>query len=92
MTMAYTLEQAERDLRNVYFMIRACRVKNWKHNNKAKWIKEAMRRMGVKRHELIDASYCLRNFDCRRCNKNAGGTPCYEIGRRRREAALLRNI
>jgi len=85
MTIAYTLEQAEQDLRNVYWMIRASRHTNWKHVNKAKWIKTAMKAMGIRRHEIVDASYCLKNFDCKRCDKNAGGIPCHEIGKRRKE-------
>jgi hypothetical protein len=87
MTIAYTLEQAEADLRNVYWLIRASRHTNWKHVNRARAIKEALKRMGIRRHEIIDASYCLRHFDCDRCKKNAGGIPCYEIGKRRAAAA-----
>lgn len=90
MTIAYTLEQAERDLCNVYWLIRASRSTNWKHVNKARAIKEAMKAMGIRRHEIVDASYCLKNFDCSRCNKNAGGIPCYQIGRRRAAAVTQR--
>jgi len=81
--VAYTLATAIRDLRNVYWTIRASRQTNWQAVNKARNIKNAMRAMGVRRHEIIDASYCLRNNDCRRCNKNAGHVPCYEIEKRR---------
>lgn len=92
MTIAYTLEQAETDLRNVYWLIRATRIRNWKHVNNARAIKAAMRMMGVKKREIDDAMYCLRNFDCQRCNKNAGiNLPCHEIGKRREEAAKARD-
>lgn len=84
--LAYTLEEAEADLRNVYWQIRTSRNTNWKCVNKAKFIKDAMRRMGVRRHEIVDASYCLRNIDCKRCDKNNGGIPCYAIARRRAQA------
>jgi hypothetical protein len=82
--IAYTLEQAESDLRNVYWMIRASRATNWKHVNRARSIKDALRRMGIKKHEISDACYCLKNFDCKRCNKNNGGIPCWSIAERRR--------
>lgn len=92
MTIAYTLAQAQRDLANVYWMIRATRVKDraWKHINKARSIKDAMRMMGVKKWEIDDAMYCLKHFDCKRCNKNAAGIPCYEIERRRAAAVTKR--
>jgi len=83
MTIAYTLEQAETDLRNVYWLIRTTRVRNWKHVNKARAIKEAMKLMGVTKHEMKNAMYCLKRFDCGRCEKNKSGVPCYEIAKRR---------
>lgn len=86
-TIAYTLEQAEQDLRNVYWRLRASRSTDWKHQNKARAIKEAMKRMGIKRHEINDAMYCLRTSDCKRCNWNAGGIPCWQISKRRVAAA-----
>lgn len=90
MTLAYTLEEAERDLRNVYWMIRATRVRNWKHVNKARAITTAMKLMGVKRWELINAMYCLKNINCSRCDKNKYGLACYEIGKRREQAEKLK--
>lgn len=83
----YTLEEAERDLRNVYYLIRTSRRTNWAAVNKARGIKAVMKIMGVRRHELIDAMYCLKRIDCKRCNKNANGIPCYEISKRRKKAA-----
>jgi len=86
--IAYTLEQAEQDLRNVYWHIRASRTTNWKYVNKARSIKDAMRRMGVKRHEINNAMYCLKTHDCKRCNWNNGaGIPCWQISRRRKLTA-----
>lgn len=92
MTIAYTLEQAECDLRNVYWLIRATRKRNWQHVNKARVIKAAMRLMGVKKWEIDDAMYCLKNFDCKRCNKNAQGIPCHEIGKRRKATEVTKRI
>jgi hypothetical protein len=82
----YTLLDAERDLRNVYWHIRTSRGTSWKHVNQARAIKEIMRKMGVRRHEIIDATYCLRNINCNRCSKNKLGIACYEISKRRLQA------
>lgn len=85
--LAYTLEQAEQDLRGAYWVIRNSRLTNWKAVNKIRSIKDAMRRMGVRKFEIDDACYCLKRFDCNRCDKNNHGIPCYEIGKRRKKAA-----
>jgi hypothetical protein len=84
--IAYTLEHAEQDLRGVYYRIRASRQTDWKLVNEARFIQEALKRMGIKKFEIDDARYCLKKIDCNRCNKNAGGTPCYFIGERRKQA------
>jgi hypothetical protein len=86
--LAYTLEQAEADLRQVYWMIRASRQTNWKYVNKARSIKDAMRRMGITEDEIRNASYCLKTQDCKRCNwnKGTGELPCWKISDRRKLA------
>lgn len=83
--VAYTLEQAETDLRQVYWLIRASRETNWAHQNKARWIKSAMRRMGISDTEIRNATYCLKTKDCKRCNWNSDslGIPCWAISKRR---------
>lgn len=91
-SLAYTLEQAEQDLRNVYWRIRASRTTSWKWVNKARSIKDAMRRMGVKRHEINNAMYCLKVHDCKRCNWAAGGIPCWQISERRKMDAETKCI
>jgi hypothetical protein len=82
---SYTLEQAEADLRNVYWRIRCSRKTNWKALNEARSICAAMEKMGVTRWEIKAARYCLRTRDCRRCNHNAGppNVACFRIGERR---------
>jgi len=91
-SVAYTLEQAEQDLKSAYWRIRASRTTDWKWVNKARSIKDAMRLMGVKRHEINEAMYCLRVNDCKRCNWVTGGTPCWQISKRRKEAAETERI
>lgn len=91
MSIAYTLETAERDLRNVYWHIRASRQTNWKYVNKARVIMAAMKLMGVKKWELTNAMHCLKNFDCTRCGKNNEGIPCHRIQERRAAAAAKEN-
>jgi len=90
--IAYTLEKAEQDLRNAYWRIRASRTTDWKWVNKARAIKDAMRLMGVKRHEINNAMYCLRSTNCKRCNWAAGGIPCWQISARRQAEAETKRI
>lgn len=89
--LAYTLEQAEADLRNTYWLIRASRETNWRAVNKVRVIRGALERMGVTRQEIKDAMHCLKTNNCKRCNWNASdgldaGLPCWAISRRRAQA------
>lgn len=86
--LAYSLADAEGDLRNTYWQIRAKRhgTTNWKAVNNVRYITMAMERMGVTKAEIKAAMYCLRTPDCRRCNKNggAGFIACFFIEKRRK--------
>jgi hypothetical protein len=84
-TLAYTLEQAEADLRNAYWFIRASRKTNWKYVNKVRCIREAMLKMGVTKSEIKDAMYCLKSHNCPRCQWNSeNNLPCWQISKRRK--------
>lgn len=86
--LAYTLEQAEEDMRRTYFFIRSKRwqTTNWSAVNDFRHIKHAMLRMGVTEVEIKAAMHCLKVRECRRCNKNggAGFIACHYIGKRRK--------
>lgn len=89
--IAYTLEEAETDLRNTYWHIRNSRKTNWKYVNKARWIKEAILRMGITSRELSNAVYCLKTEDCQRCKWTvdpANNIPCWSLNKRRQTMLL----
>lgn len=82
--LAYTLEQAETDLRNTYWVIRASRSTNWRAVNKVRVIRAAMECMGVTKEEIKAAMHCLKTSNCKICNYTGGNSlPCWAISSRR---------